>query len=424
VNAHHHPRSRRLLGRHLVVALGAIALTAGVAPSAVPRAWAAGSEIVPGGDFETPDPANASVPTGWYTADWGGNSTTFSYPDAGAHGGARDVRVDMTGYTDGGATWTFAAQPVSAGAAYLYTSWYQASVPVEMLAVFTRTDGTTGYALLGTASPSATWKQFKATFAAPAGATDLRVFQSITAIGWLELDDVSVAPFTPQPFTRPLVSLTFDDGYASHMSEALPKLVTSGLPGTFYLASGDLGTAPPPAMMTRAQVPWLSLFGMEVAAHTVTHVDLTTVSDAQLTTELVNSQSDLRTLSGQQVTDFATPFGAYNDAVLARIMSLYATHRTVADGFNDRDTLDFSRIKAKQVVATTTVAQVQGWLATARSQGTWLVLVFHDIIANATEYDMTPATFRSVIDAVKQSGTTVETIAAARAELAPQVASR
>jgi hypothetical protein len=49
--------------------------------------------------------------------------------------------------------------------------------------------------------------------------------------------------------------------------------------------------------------------------------------------------------------------------------------------------------------------------------------VFHDIIANATEYDMTPATFRSVIDAVKQSGTTVETIAAARAELAPQVAS-
>jgi peptidoglycan/xylan/chitin deacetylase (PgdA/CDA1 family) len=333
------------------------------------------------------------------------------------------VRVDVTSHSDGAATWSFQPRPVAPRASYRYTSWYRSSVPVEMLVVFTTTAGGTAYALLGNAGPSTDWKEFTATFTAPSDAADLRTFQSITAVGWMELDDVSVRPFTPRTFARPLVSLTFDDGYASHVTEALPKLTATGLKGTFYLVSGDLGTAPPPALMTRAQVAELSGNGMQIGGHTLTHPDLTTVSPARLTTELVRSQLDLQGLSGQPVDDFASPFGAYDDAVVSQAMSRYASHRTVDDGHNDRETFDLSHIKAKMVLATTTVDEVKDWLDTARARGTWLVLVFHDILPDPTEYDMTPESFDAVIDAVKDSQIAVATIADARAELAPQAAS-
>ena len=80
---------------------------------------------------------------------------------------------------------------------------------------------------------------------------------------------------TGQPFpARPIV-LTFDDGYADLVEEALPKLIEHGFPATVFVTTGWLRDAvrhtaasAPGRMLSWAQLAELSAAGVEVAAHT------------------------------------------------------------------------------------------------------------------------------------------------------------
>ena len=130
------------------------------------------------------------------------------------------------------------------------------------------------------------------------------------------------------------MSLTFDDGYRSNVAEALPALVAAGLKGTFYLVPGDFDTTPPPAFLARDEVAELVEAGMEIGGHTVTHPHLTELSAAEQLAELRDSQADLRELTGQTVSHFASPFGEYDDDVVDLAMGLYESHRTVDGGYN------------------------------------------------------------------------------------------
>jgi len=85
---------------------------------------------------------------------------------------------------------------------------------------------------------------------------------------------------------------------------------------------------------------------------------------------------------------------------------------------------DFSRLSAKQVLSTTTPAEVTAWIADAVATKSWLILVFHDVLATPTAYDTTPTQFGQVMDAIgaaKTGGVTFETMAQARDEISPQL---
>lgn len=376
--------------------------------------------LVVNGDLESYDPFAPGTPTGWAPAQWGDLQATFTHAETDAHSGARDARVEVTAFTDGGASWSFDPQPVAAGQTYLYDGWYRSNRPTEVLAVLGMDDGSARYAWLGVAPASAAWSQFFGAFTAPAGVSTVTIFQSLTSVGWVEVDDVSVSPYVPVPFARPLVSMTFDDGYRSDVDVALPALAAAGLKATFYVTTGDLDTLPPPSFMRSPDLGRLVAAGMEIGGHTVTHPHLLTMPADQQEAELVGAQQRLQALTGRSVTNFAVPYGEQDEALTGRIMDHYVTSRSVDGGINSLDTLDFSHVAARMVTSTTTVEQVQEWLATTRRQGLWLVLVFHDLIPGATDYDSTPELFQQVVDAVAASGIAVVTMADAHAELAPQ----
>src|SRR4051795_12335687 len=89
---------------------------------------------------------------------------------------------------------------------------------------------------------------------------------------------------------RPLV-LSFDDGYLSHVRNALPILKARRWPGVLNLEVRNLepvwGTRPP-------GVRKLIGAGWEIDAHTLTHPDLTAVGAAQLHDEVAGSRAALR----------------------------------------------------------------------------------------------------------------------------------
>jgi peptidoglycan/xylan/chitin deacetylase (PgdA/CDA1 family) len=121
---------------------------------------------------------------------------------------------------------------------------------------------------------------------------------------------------TGQPFpARPIV-LTFDDGYADLIEEALPILIEHGFPATVFVTTGWLHDAgryaaatAPGRMLSWAQLAELSAAGVEVAAHSHSHPQLDRISAARLRAELGDCKRLLEDRLGRPVCSLAYPYG-------------------------------------------------------------------------------------------------------------------
>ena len=114
----------------------------------------------------------------------------------------------------------------------------------------------------------------------------------------------------PKPFVA-----SFDDGYLSDFTVALPVLRRHGWAGVLNLvvdnvSTGDIGAA---------QVQRLIAAGWEIDAHTVTHSDLLGLDPARLRVEVSGSRAQLRKMFGRPVDFFCYPVGHYDAAVLAAV---------------------------------------------------------------------------------------------------------
>ena len=129
---------------------------------------------------------------------------------------------------------------------------------------------------------------------------------------------------TGQPFpARPIV-LTFDDGFADLVDEALPILIAHKFPATVFVTTGWLrdagrqaaGTAPG-RMLSWAQLVELSAAGVEVAAHSHSHPQLDQISAGRLRAELGDSKRLLEDRLGRPVCSLAYPYGYSSKRVRA-----------------------------------------------------------------------------------------------------------
>jgi peptidoglycan/xylan/chitin deacetylase (PgdA/CDA1 family) len=118
---------------------------------------------------------------------------------------------------------------------------------------------------------------------------------------------------------EPTVSITFDDGFASVVDEAVPRLVERGFPATLFCVAGHLGgtndwPSQPrwverrPLASARALTDAVAA-GVEVGAHGYHHRSLAAVSADELREEVVGSHDELSTLLGAPVESFAYPYG-------------------------------------------------------------------------------------------------------------------
>ena len=117
-----------------------------------------------------------------------------------------------------------------------------------------------------------------------------------------------------------VVGLTFDDGYCNNLHSALPVLQDCGFTATCYVISQLLGKTnvwdlangvKQADLMSPAQIQLWSQAGMEIGAHTQTHCQLTTLSDAHALREISASKEELADRIGQEVEHFCYPYGLY-----------------------------------------------------------------------------------------------------------------
>jgi peptidoglycan/xylan/chitin deacetylase (PgdA/CDA1 family) len=129
---------------------------------------------------------------------------------------------------------------------------------------------------------------------------------------------------------KPIV-LSFDDGYRPQFTFALPELRRHGWPGVLNLKAegSDLYASNVEAMIDA---------GWELAAHTIHHLDLTTLDAEQLTEEVSGSRKILRREYGRPVANFCYPAGRFDETVIAAVKAAgYAGATTEIPGYASRE---------------------------------------------------------------------------------------
>jgi peptidoglycan/xylan/chitin deacetylase (PgdA/CDA1 family) len=201
------------------------------------------------------------------------------------------------------------------------------------------------------------------------------------------------------------ISFTFDDSLASAYTYAAPTLAQYGLTGTDYAITGCVGmTAVPNTCRANTDTPYMSWTqlqalqntdGWEIGSHTVNHDCLASsaaqdpsdcqtnaLTTTQVDAELANSKSALAA-NGINATDFAPPYGDYNNNVLAQIAKYYASMRQFKNAANNANVWPYSDYYLQDTVVqqtTDTVADIEADINNAITNNQWLVLTFHNIL--------------------------------------------
>jgi peptidoglycan/xylan/chitin deacetylase (PgdA/CDA1 family) len=114
---------------------------------------------------------------------------------------------------------------------------------------------------------------------------------------------------------HPIV-FTFDDGYLSQGTTAASALHTQGWPGVLNLVLHNLGV---PGGISATRIRELIAQGWEIDAHTIDHLDLTTVDAAQLRHQVAGSRAAIHDKFGVPVDAFCYPAGKFDATVEAAV---------------------------------------------------------------------------------------------------------
>lgn len=192
-------------------------------------------------------------PANWTRNSWGTNTTIFTYPVVGPTDTSA-ARIEMTSFTDGDAKWRHDDVPVTPGVVYTFTHEYRASVLTNLTARYTLANGTYQYISLGNFPAAAAWTPITQTFTAPVNATSVTILHILNAVGSLETDNYALTTGNTNQFANGMISLTFDDGWLSHYTAALPILNAANVKGVFHIVSQETLNAVPVERIVNASL--------------------------------------------------------------------------------------------------------------------------------------------------------------------------
>lgn len=226
--------------------------------------------------------------------------------------------------------------------------------------------------------------------------------------------------------TKTVVSLTFDDGQASHFS-TLPMLASHGMAGTFYINSAMVGTST--YYMTWPQIHALAAAGNEIGGHTLHHANLTEVGPMIRRHEVCWDRQILLDRGFSPVASFAYPEAAANAAAERMVRSCgYVSGRSAGNIYSDgicrscpyAESMPpadaFALSTPEPAAVDTTLAQLKRYVTDAENHGGgWVILNFHGICDNlcTAENSLRRGRFTAFLDWLQPrsaNGTVVRTV--------------
>jgi peptidoglycan/xylan/chitin deacetylase (PgdA/CDA1 family) len=302
-----------------------------------------------------------NVPDNWDKNVSGKNKTVFNYPVTSSDG-SKAVGINITSYTNGAAFWSFKEIPVKADRTHVFSDRYKSTVATKVIARIRNTSGGTQDVTIGTAKASSSWKNFNASFYVPTNAQTITIFHQLKSKGSISVDDFKLSR-----------------------------------KNNTYVTASDIMA--------------MENSGHEIGAHTRTHAHLTELNSTDANNEIAGSRNDLLNMGIKKILSFAYPYGEYNDSVKQIISSSgFSSARSVEEGFAGKNS-DKMALIVKNVLNTTTVAEMKSWIDQAKANKKWLIVVTHHVDNSNDPYGTTAAKFTSLVDYIKQTNIPVLTVA-------------
>lgn len=192
--------------------------------------------------------------------------------------------------------------------------------------------------------------------------------------------------------TEPLpgvLTITFDDGWLSAYTRALPALQAQGLRANVGLVTSYVDQSFP-GFLSLSHLELLHQAGWSIVSHSVGHADLTTLTDVQLEWELSTSKAWIQSRGFRGSSVFIVPYHSFGERELAAIRRHYAAARVANSTFylpsrfeewRPDDPHALTSIEAEFVPIATEAgrAALEQQISAALADGKFVDLLFHDI---------------------------------------------
>ena len=171
---------------------------------------------------------------------------------------------------------------------------------------------------------------------------------------------------TPLPKGRPIV-VSFDNGYQSQLTQALPVLRGLGWVGVENIQL--TGLPPSQGGLSQAQVSELVAAGWELDTQGISHADLNTLGPVALREQVAVAREEVQHRYHVPVNWFCYPSGHYDATVIAEVKAAgYVGSTTVVPGWATRSE-DPYRLPRLRVLGGTSPQTLLDEIAAIRSNG-------------------------------------------------------
>lgn len=153
-----------------------------------------------------------------------------------------------------------------------------------------------------------------------------RQMRLLVAFGYrtISLDDLRAARTIGTPLPKRSVLITFDDGFAAAIQNAVPVLAHHGLTATFFVVAASIGRTSEWTVRNRGiEMPLadadalrdVAAAGFTIGSHALTHRRLAELPDSESRYELCESKRRLEDALERDVSHLAYPYGSTNELV-------------------------------------------------------------------------------------------------------------
>ncbi|UBV44448.1 polysaccharide deacetylase family protein (plasmid) [Deinococcus taeanensis] len=229
------------------------------------------------------------------------------------------------------------------------------------------------------------------------------------------LQNLSPQAANPQGTAGPLVTFLSDDGTAADLERLLPLFQEKGAVMTAAVASQNMMSGDA-YFASAEQIRALQRAGWEIANHSRTHADLTTLTDTELDAEIEGARRELEA-QGLKVTNFVYPYGQQDQRVRKIVCKSHRTAFVDRGGVNPLPMNTNYRITRVALGSWTDAGQntleaYKTAVDAAQAKGGWLVFMLHP--GNHEQHDATQQAYLAqTIDYIK--GRNIPIVTAAEA---------
>jgi peptidoglycan/xylan/chitin deacetylase (PgdA/CDA1 family) len=145
-----------------------------------------------------------------------------------------------------------------------------------------------------------------------------------------------------------MVTVTFDDGFASTFEHGMPVLERYRIPAAMFIVANHIGGnndwmhrrgMPQRSLMDVQQTREMHAAQITIGSHTLTHPKLPDCSPDEMAREIADSKARLEDILSHPVHHFAYPYGLYNETARALVEQTgYLSACSTRSGFNNNET--------------------------------------------------------------------------------------